>query len=574
MELIKKHFGLLFVLLFAVVASFPLFNQGFYPMHDNEQIARLYDLNSALNQGQFPPRISPNLGFGYGYPFFNFYPSFAYYVGEIFVVLGFGYIVATKLMLFTGFLLAAFFSYLLARDLFGEEAGVVAAAFYTFAPYHAVDIYVRGAYAEFFSFVFLPLILWTLYKFAGSLRKTYAVLFAIGICFLILSHNLIFIMFLPFVLVWIAYLYFQTKDRKDFLVWAILGLILGFCASAYFSLPSYLERDFTLIRILTSELANYNLHFICVHQLWNSAWGYGGSIPSCRDGLTFEVGKIALLTSAIALVLFVYASYKNSRDKNLLILPLLSIFLVASMFLTVKQSKFIWDSLTPLWYVHFPWRFLTLCVLFSSILSGSVVYFFKNPKKRITAMLVLIIAIIFFNISIFKPERIINVSDIDYTNSKTIRWDTSSLAYEYVPANIATKKSIENTTKIDITEDQIKSSPYKIVKGVMIVSVKKDLPQEKTFDVYALTKGVLRINTFAFPGWQVYINGRKASYTSNNKLVLIDVKVPFGKNTVRAVFEDTPVRKLGNMISIVSIIVICLIAVAAVRKKNDLSSST
>ena len=47
-------------------------------MHDDEQIARLYDLNQALSEGQFPPRISPNLGFGYGYPFFNFYPSFAY----------------------------------------------------------------------------------------------------------------------------------------------------------------------------------------------------------------------------------------------------------------------------------------------------------------------------------------------------------------------------------------------------------------------------------------------------------------------------------------------------------------
>src|SRR5687768_14174258 len=113
MKFLKIHIGIIFVILFAIIASLPLFQQGFFPIHDDEQVARLYDLNQALLEGQFPPRIAPNLGYGYGYPFFNFYPSFAYYVAEVFHLVGFGFLLSTKLMLFAGFLLAAFFAYLL-----------------------------------------------------------------------------------------------------------------------------------------------------------------------------------------------------------------------------------------------------------------------------------------------------------------------------------------------------------------------------------------------------------------------------------------------------------------------------
>lgn len=568
-KLLKNNFGVLFVIFFAILACLPLFHDGFYPMHDNEQIARLFDLNQALQLGQFPPRLSPNLGFGYGYPFFNFYPSFAYYVGEIFVVLGFGYILSTKLMLFVGFALAAYFAYLLAKELFGEWGGIVAAAFYTFAPYHAVDIYVRGAYAEFFSFVFLPAVFWAIYKISKSMSLWYVIFLSLSTAFLILSHNLIFIMTLPFIGLWWTYSLYASNNRKIFLINSLGGFILGFGLSAYFSLPSYIERDYTLVRILTSELASYDLHFVCVHQLWNSAWGYGGSIPSCADGLSFEVGKIQLIASFTSVILLGYTLLKKRKNPNIYIVPVFTMSLLIAMFLSVRQSKFIWDALTPLWYIQFPWRFLTLCVLFSSLLAGSIISYFKNDKAKVIISFILVLLVIVFNISDFTPQGYLNVTDKDYIGVEKIRWDTSSLAYEYVPEKIATKKSKDNTTQVDITREQIKKNPYKIIKGVMVVKVKQDLPQEKVFELYSLSGGVLRINSYGFPGWQIYIDGKKTSYSTKNKLVLMDVVVPSGNHTVKAVFENTPVRMFGNSISILSIIVVCVIGFIAIKKKHE-----
>ncbi len=62
------------------------------------------------------------------------------------------------LLIGIGIILSAIFMYLLAKEIFGEIGGIISSVAYIFAPYHSVDIYVRGAFPEFWSFVFLPLI--------------------------------------------------------------------------------------------------------------------------------------------------------------------------------------------------------------------------------------------------------------------------------------------------------------------------------------------------------------------------------------------------------------------------------
>ena len=124
MQIIRKNIYLILAVLITVIAILPLFHSGFFPIHDDEQIGRLYELNYSLESLHIPPRISQNLGFGYGYPFFNFYPSFVYYVAEIFLVLGFGYIASIKLMIGVGFIFSSVFMYLFSRKYVGDLGGL------------------------------------------------------------------------------------------------------------------------------------------------------------------------------------------------------------------------------------------------------------------------------------------------------------------------------------------------------------------------------------------------------------------------------------------------------------------
>src|SRR4030042_3944603 len=95
---LKKYWliGILLILIFPTIL--PLTKPGFFTMHDDQQVVRLYELDQALAAGQFPARWVKDLGFGYGYPLFIFYPPLVYYLGEVFHLLfGATYILSIKL---------------------------------------------------------------------------------------------------------------------------------------------------------------------------------------------------------------------------------------------------------------------------------------------------------------------------------------------------------------------------------------------------------------------------------------------------------------------------------------------
>ncbi len=569
---LKRFIPFFVILAFVVYACWPLFQPGFYTMHDDEQIGRLFDLDLAIKAGQFPPRIIPNLGFGYGYPFFNFYPPFAYYVGEVFYLLGFSLITSTKLMVFAGFFLSAIFMYLFSKEFFGKIGGTLSAISYTLLSYKAVDVYVRGAYAEFFAFVPIPLIFLSVYKISQRKRSWYLVWNAIAVAVLILSHNLIALMSLPFLLAWNFYALWNTKEKMRFFIELSVSFILGFLLSAYFFIPSYLERDQTMVNILTTELASYSLHFVCSYQLFDSMWGYGGSIPSCFDGISFEVGKVQLIASITVVILAITRLRIRSKEKMKYSVIVLNFsMLLASLFFMVKFSKPLWDMFPPFWYIQFPWRFLLFAGFFASFLTGAIVIFSKNRIVVLGLTFVTISFLVHFSIGRFIPQRTFNADDSFYTNLKKIRWETSGLAYEYVPNGIKTIKSDIGTTKIDIIESEIATSASSVLTGDMKVDLILEKPQLKKFHVTVLRPGLFQINTYSFPGWEIYVNGIKTEYNDNNKFKLVRLQLPTGEFDITAQYVDTPPRVSGNMASILGIIgvlgLICYIV--KLQKNND-----
>ncbi|MBI2034661.1 MAG: hypothetical protein HYT11_02915, partial [Candidatus Levybacteria bacterium] len=96
--LLKKNWGIFAILLLSFFSIRPLLVSGFFPMHDDTQVARVYEMWKALRDGMFPVRWVPDLGYGYGYPIFNFYAPLAYYAGAFFIFLGVDALTATKFM--------------------------------------------------------------------------------------------------------------------------------------------------------------------------------------------------------------------------------------------------------------------------------------------------------------------------------------------------------------------------------------------------------------------------------------------------------------------------------------------
>src|SRR3989344_980976 len=188
------------------IASFwswkPLLASGFFTIHDNQQIARLFELNKALLAGQFPVRWVPDLGFSFGYPLFNFYPPLIYYLAELFS--------------------------------------------FVWLPLILLALY---------KIVTLPISYDRWILASGIL---------LGL--LMITHNLIFLPFVGISALWYfaLVLIYRRNEPVRYTLYFILYTALCFALSAFFWLPALAEKQFTLVdQLLIKNLASYQIHFVC-----------------------------------------------------------------------------------------------------------------------------------------------------------------------------------------------------------------------------------------------------------------------------------------------------------------------
>ena len=559
----KLFFELLAVLIITIPAYISLLNPQYFSMHDDQHVARLYLLDQGIRQGYLYSRWVDTLGFNFGYPLFNFYPPLVYYVGEFFHILGFSLTSSIKLVFISGFILGAVGIYLLAKRHLGRVAGLLASILYTYFFYHAVLIYVRGALAEFFTLALLPFVFLALDKIREDLTIKSSLFFGVIFSLLILNHPLIAVPFLLYFLFTYIFFLIITKERIKLTFLLALGALTGLLLSAFFWAPSMLERKFTLVdSILTKELANYSIHFVCAGQLLNSPWGFGGSISGCFDGLTFQLGRlhIAFIVFSGTVALW-YASLRKKVSVNFEFFTYFLFLLLFSLFMTVENSKPIWDSFSYLWYLQFPWRFFTFTALFISMIGAFGLYYFQkllaahgvSSKKMIASQLLLLFIagglIIAVYQKYFHPASYLTARDTNLTTFSEIADRVSRTSFEFAPKGVKTKKNELGATAFDINPGDISQKKVEVLRGKSKITVTENKFQKKRFEVEAEDQSVIRLNTFNFPGWTYYLDGKTEAISSNNPYRLITVNVPSGNHTIEFKFENTSVRTVASWVS-------------------------
>ncbi len=557
-----KKIIILIPLVALIYVSYSILNNQFFSVHDDQQVARIYLLTEALKSGQFPVRWVNHLGFGFGYPLFIFYPPLIYYIGSLFYLMGASLILSVKLIIFISFVGSMASMYFLLNKFYSKNISAICSSFYVLTSYRALDVYVRGALSEAFSFVFLPIILLNIYnifdKKSKNLIKSFVFL-SLAFAGLILTHTLTALGFLLIILVWVFVLYIQTRSIRKIVI-TVASLGLGGGLSAFSSIPSVIEKKFTLVDgILLTELADYRIHFVYIRQLWDSAWGYGGSLPELNDGMSFEVGKVLLIGIIVSLGIITFNVIKN---KKIVFNQLLPLFILLPLFMTLKYSKPIWLALQPIAYLQFPWRFLTFVTLFApfvfAFLSNQISK--KNKKYSYLFLAIVYVITIFELFGRFSPESFKQFSDSDYLTKQRLDWATSRSSFEYIPRGVATKVSKDFTTIPDINEIDLPRSQFEILEGEGIIENIEFKPGNQKYRAVLSTDGKVQFNTFDFPGWQVKINGQKTKVDNTNRLKLITVLIPQGESIIELNFSRTPIRLISEIISLVSlIIIICLL---------------
>ena len=620
----RKGIELLLVLSLSLVACLPLL-VGDGPINTRGGgdspflLVRLHQLVANLRAGVFPPRWMPDAAYGLGYPFFNFYASLPYYIAALFKLCGFGFIWAIKLTQILGFVAAATSMYLLAKRLFHREAGAILAALaYTYAPYHLVNVYVRGdALSEFYAFVFYPLILWALLRLRNSLSTCNIALLALSYSGLILTHNISALIFTPFVILYTIFLCSpKVSDRGEisntrhpitsFLLPGLAGIALALALSAWFWLPALLEGKYVQLEHQTTGYLNYANHFRGLNLVQPSLLFDYAIVPGRTPFAMGLAQAVLTLLGVVAIVVWWIRRRRPEAHSTFFVSGL-----AISTFLILPLSRPLWDNIPLLPFVQFPWRFLSVQAFFASLVipfrisdfglrcrsrgslvprpSGQEVEYPEHLRQRtkvrreqqsgtglqITVLLASFVgaALLATSMLSLKPEYL-PIGEEDITLERL-------MLYEYFTANVGTTIRHEYlprwvvprpyTSEVLLRKGE-KPPPLVMSGEVRTAELlwRKPAAEAWVLDVTS-PKASLAFHTYYFPGWRAYVDGQPREVQPVENLGYIGLDLGQGEHRVILRLERTPLRALAEGVSLVAVLVIVALIVGrkATRQRGN-----
>lgn len=501
-----KHYGFIFLLLivFIIPAIFSLFHPGFFVTDDGEwMIIRSNAFYHALRDGQFPVRFLHHLNFDYGYPVATFlYPGFLY-ASVFFQALKINVIDTMKLLFGLSLIGSGFFTYFWLAKIFKQRLAAFVGAFIAvYVPYHLYDVYVRGSIGEVFALLWVPFLLW-------MIERRSIVFTGIGIFFLILSHNTLAALFLPFIFVY-ALLQKTWSIRLLFLTF-----LLGVSMATFFFLP--VMQELSLTQFGKTTISNPHEYFADIRL----------------------IGFSSLCITLLAGVFFI-RRYRIVKEKYLVVFILFVTF--ATLFLSSSIGGFIWHII-PHAFIQFPFRFLSYLVVTLPFLAAFIIISLRGNKRY--AVAVFLIGLSFASAFVYLRPTSYFVRDAGFYT--TIQ-PTTTIQDEYMPVWVKEKPLVRPQQKV------------LILKGGGTVDQVMYNNKQLSFHVRLPKPAIVQINTLYWPGWEIFIDGNKTVIPPLNVKGGMDLDVPQGEHQVLLRFSETPLRLVSDIVSFVAFVLLLILA--------------
>lgn len=580
----RFDWGYLIVLGLSLPVLWPLVGSSYLSSHDGlHHLYRLVDLDFCIRGAAIYPRWLPNLGFGYGYPVLNYYAPLSYYVAELFHIVGAGYVDSIKLTYALGFLGSGLAMYLFAKEIMGRIPALLAAAIYIYLPYHLADAYVRGALAEFLSFPFFPLVLWCFHKLITTKRPGYVALSALSLAGLILTHNLMALVFAPLLVGYLGSMCFGQRDLKV-LGYSTLAIVLALSLSAFYWLPGFAESTWARLGQVGPGATDYLARLITMSDFFSPFVVYR-YFPEHGVSLEHPVGwlQFGLICLSLVVPLRLRGPSWSSVRKHLLFFQWATF---ASLFMLFTYSQLLWDHVPLLSYLQYPFRFLTVTSFTSAFVIGSLPLLLASEVKegssprwargghsRWAPVLAGIVILALTATALpglpiqpmYLPEHeepltegqvgFATMAEYDYlTGLWTKLWGGPWLL-EYLPAWVE-----EDRGEIFLPLEKPALVPKELAtEDVPQISLGSQGPLSRAFTVDTARPVRLSFHSFYFPNWRAYVDGHDEPTYPSGRLGLLTVDVPVGVHQVLMRFQASPVELAAT-----AVMVLALLAVLAI----------
>lgn len=532
----------------------------------------------SLSSGLLHPSWVMETNLGAGSPAFVFYPPFIFYTYPVFELFTHN---VPYIMLYSAALALVWSGlamYLYAGLFMDRPRAFVVSLIYMAAPYHLLDIYIRANMAEFWAFAWIPLVFYAAHRAATDPSTKRTAWLAAAFAGLVVTHILTAMLVAAFIIPYML-VFAGRAGRKTALLHAAAGLGAGLLLSGVYLIPAMMEQPYILVEGGKGPWYEVYNNFIFFQKFGD--WWFN---------IFVDITSMAALgVAAIAFVRY-FSKDKGSRESAGMRLIGFSAFAIAAGFLMMTPlSTPLWAVFAPLRKVAFPWRILSPMSLLASIALGLLLLpeFRPQAPGRRKAMLAAVAVVLV--ISAVLAGRIV----IGYKGI------TPPPGFKYTP-EMSYDEFRQNTMLFTPGDPAVLDDPYfmpaqtggklEIVNSVAKMEVEGGNgfcffksgegeaepivwdPEHRIFKVHAVSKDTVVLRLYAYPDWNVLVNGLTAT-THTERDGLLSVDVPEGDSIVELTFRGGIYGVIGLLSTLIAAAGIVWTLVRRPRKKNTPSET-
>lgn len=551
---IKKIIPYLIILCATIFVCIPLFNSKLNMYRDDgiQHICRLMGTQQSIEEGQVFPLIMSNFCNGFGYSWNIFYSPVTAYGPLLLRLFQFSFTNCIKLFMGISVLISGIAMYKFVKNVTGNtNISILAATFYIMSPYRMTDMYIRNAFAELVSFMFLPIIFNGLFAIINKEKNSYWL--AVGTIGLILTHMVI-TLYMAIICAIYVIVHWKKLKNKNVIANLLKNILLIVLITSFYWIPLLQHKITTSYEVFVpgrmqrlEVLEYYKLKF---YQLFYT-----------KPDKTHIVSIGLSITLGLLLTPIAYTKIPKDYKR------IYTTFLVTGLLLIIMTLDIFPFEKLPniLTMIQFTFRLLEFTSFLFAIVSAIN---FGVLIKKFSLADVIILTIITGALLVPYTERLMFKTRDENTlwpavnlTQNTGRVHAGMASFEYLPSKAFNNKQyiINRNNQPIVTNGNAKISDFN-KNGTNM-----------TCTIYNITEDTtIELPYIYYLGYNIYTNN-----DNNKKLVynesdngFIEITIPkTDKNVQISVkYNGTTAMKISALISIVSTILLIILVI--INKKN------
>ena len=519
-----------------VVFTYPVLIMGFPVASNDARIHACWAYQFIKQFGAYEgyPRWSMDMNGGLGSPAFFYYPPLPYLLTaplrylcsddmSMWQVLGMSSGIAL--------VLSEIFALLWLRTFVSLRAATAAAVVYQLMPSHLLgELYMRGAFAEFWGMVWLPLILWGVRLAANGSRYSLITL-ALAYALLITTHLPTTLIFsaVPLVYAWVIA---PREYRRRVLVRTCGGLVLGMGLAGIYLIPALTMQSAVSMKYITAY--RFNDYFLFT----SNRYGYADRIYLCVI--------LMLILSLVAMLLFLNTpNRKTVANTTAVFWGAVAAFCT---FMMTPLANPIWEICSTLQMIQFPWRYLTvLSVAITGILALGIDELLAHFSWRTLVCgqigWSIILVWLYFTIEQSGPVLWQPLAD----DSSPLFREVPEYRPRWVNADLGS--TLNKFLHDDVYQKAI------FARGGGSLWIENWQPRNIVMKIVATNRCSILVRQYYYPGWTACVNQHHQPVKVSLPDGLVSLELPAGEHHVILVLAKTKAEICGIVISVCSCVV-------------------